>query len=574
MGTKKFPSQVTADTEPTVDTYVLGSGGKIKLSDLIGQGVGVNKVTITGHGQFIEADNGFARITSDWYTVLSAPSAPCVRYIYGDTGFHLVPIDYGGAGLVKINGVADIAVFDMPGLYVLECVSEIAWKVSPAADYDAIDTAIAAAVSPKLDAATFNARNLTAGNGLTGGGQLSADRSFAVGAGTGITVNADDVAITTNGVTDSLLRQSAALAVVGRSANSTGNVADIAAASNDTFLQRVGNALTWAGLTIGMIADRLITWAKMPAGSALSVIGRSANSSGDVADIAASSDGDVLRRSGTTLGFGSISAAGHGSQTDGSLHAAATTSVAGFMSAADKVNANLLNPLAAMPSYGTVKGLFDASGCTDFIAISNGLAPFTGAASGTGAGTSVGSITGSPTNRVGIASLTTGTDTTGRAAIAGSFGGGITFTGGSWAYRCDLNIPTAADVTDTFSGVAGFVDVLSPLPSYGAYFRYQYTENSGNWTCVTVSGGVETTTTTGVAAVHATSYRALEILVNAAGTSVQFWVDGVLKATHTTNIPGVWGIGPAVGIRKSAGTTARTLLVDLMGMLFTATSGR
>lgn len=215
MGTKKFPSQVTADTAPTVDTYVLGSGGKIKLSDLIGQGVGVNKVTITGNGQFIEADNGFARITSDWYTVLSAPSAPCVRYIYGDTGFHLVPIDYGGAGLVKINGVADIAVFDMPGLYVLECVSEIAWKVSPAADYDAIDTAIAAAVSPKLDAATFNARNLTAGAGLTGGGQLSADRSFAVGAGTGITVNADDVAIATDGVTLAMINSAVKSAAQG-----------------------------------------------------------------------------------------------------------------------------------------------------------------------------------------------------------------------------------------------------------------------------------------------------------------------------------------------------------------------
>lgn len=36
---------------------------------------------------------------------------------------------------------------------------------------------------------------LTAGNGLTGGGDISASRSFAVGAGTGITVNADDVAV-------------------------------------------------------------------------------------------------------------------------------------------------------------------------------------------------------------------------------------------------------------------------------------------------------------------------------------------------------------------------------------------
>lgn len=36
---------------------------------------------------------------------------------------------------------------------------------------------------------------LTAGNGLTGGGDISTSRSFAVGAGTGITVNADDVAV-------------------------------------------------------------------------------------------------------------------------------------------------------------------------------------------------------------------------------------------------------------------------------------------------------------------------------------------------------------------------------------------
>ena len=37
---------------------------------------------------------------------------------------------------------------------------------------------------------------LTAGAGLTGGGDITASRSFAVGAGTGITVNADDIAIT------------------------------------------------------------------------------------------------------------------------------------------------------------------------------------------------------------------------------------------------------------------------------------------------------------------------------------------------------------------------------------------
>lgn len=39
---------------------------------------------------------------------------------------------------------------------------------------------------------------LTAGGGLTGGGDITASRSFAVGAGTGITVNADDVALSAN----------------------------------------------------------------------------------------------------------------------------------------------------------------------------------------------------------------------------------------------------------------------------------------------------------------------------------------------------------------------------------------
>jgi hypothetical protein len=42
---------------------------------------------------------------------------------------------------------------------------------------------------------TLQARDLIAGAGLTGGGTLAADRTFTVGAGTGVTVNANDVAI-------------------------------------------------------------------------------------------------------------------------------------------------------------------------------------------------------------------------------------------------------------------------------------------------------------------------------------------------------------------------------------------
>lgn len=40
--------------------------------------------------------------------------------------------------------------------------------------------------------------SVIAGSGLTGGGQLTADRTINIGAGTGITVNADDVALDTS----------------------------------------------------------------------------------------------------------------------------------------------------------------------------------------------------------------------------------------------------------------------------------------------------------------------------------------------------------------------------------------
>lgn len=47
-----------------------------------------------------------------------------------------------------------------------------------------------------------SSRQVISGGGLTGGGDLSADRTLAVGAGTGITVNADDIAATPHALLD------------------------------------------------------------------------------------------------------------------------------------------------------------------------------------------------------------------------------------------------------------------------------------------------------------------------------------------------------------------------------------
>jgi microcystin-dependent protein len=65
-----------------------------------------------------------------------------------------------------------------------------------------------------------------------------------------------------------------------------------------------------ANVTAGKIAADAVDDTKLRNSAALSVIGRSANSTGDPADIAVATDGHVLRRSGTTLGFGQIATAG------------------------------------------------------------------------------------------------------------------------------------------------------------------------------------------------------------------------------------------------------------------------
>jgi hypothetical protein len=61
-----------------------------------------------------------------------------------------------------------------------------------------------------------------------------------------------------------------------------------------------------SAITTVKISDDAVTDAKLRNSAALSVIGRSANSVGDPADIVAASDGHILRRSGTSIGFGTL----------------------------------------------------------------------------------------------------------------------------------------------------------------------------------------------------------------------------------------------------------------------------
>lgn len=106
--------------------------------------------------------------------------------------------------------------------------------------------------------------------------------------------------IAANAVTNAKFRQSAGLSVVGRSANSTGNVADITASNDAEVLRRSGTSVGFGTIATAGIANDAVTYAKIQNVSAASkLLGRgSAAGAGDVEEITLGSN---LSMSGTTL---------------------------------------------------------------------------------------------------------------------------------------------------------------------------------------------------------------------------------------------------------------------------------
>jgi Pectate lyase superfamily protein len=91
------------------------------------------------------------------------------------------------------------------------------------------------------------------------------------------------------------------------------------------------------GVTTAKLADNAVDNTKIRDSAATSVIGRGANSGGDPADIAASADDQILRRTGGTLAFGASTDNIHGTRSGGTLHPnAVAAGAAGFMTGADK----------------------------------------------------------------------------------------------------------------------------------------------------------------------------------------------------------------------------------------------
>lgn len=151
----------------------------------------------------------------------------------------------------------------------------------------------------------FTPSYLTGNQTITLSGDVSGSGSTAI-----------TVAITANAVTDGKFRQSAGLSVVGRSANTTGDVADISAANDGEVLRRSGAALGFGTVATAGIANNAVTYAKVQNISATQrVLGRNTAGAGVMEEVTAAqvldwigaTQGSVLYRSGsawTALGPG------------------------------------------------------------------------------------------------------------------------------------------------------------------------------------------------------------------------------------------------------------------------------
>lgn len=181
---------------------------------------------------------------------------------------------------------------------------------------------------------------------------------------------------------------------------------------------------------------------------------------------------------------------------------------------------------------------------------------------------------------LGVVNINTGTTGTGKSYFFKGATSGIPFTlfqllFGNQAFSLKFRIApqTLASQTQDYTISFGFGAQFSVKDQTdGAYFTCERIGVSTNeWDVVTANSGVRTTTPTGVPVT--TTYSVFEIRVNEAGTSVEFYIDDVLVATHSTNIPTV-NIGIFGNIIKTVGISSRTLNKDWYSLLATRSTSR
>lgn len=162
---------------------------------------------------------------------------------------------------------------------------------------------------------------------------------------------------------------------------------------------------------------------------------------------------------------------------------------------------------------------------------------------------------------LGIVGLTTGTTSTGKAAL---FRGNELDTGDDFIrFEALVRFPTLSDGSQTYFSLIGINDqTTSSAVNDGIYFEYRHT-NSTNWRGCCMSGGALTRSAGTNVSVSANTWYYLVFEVNTAASSVSFSVNGTNIGSVTGNIPGTAG---RINLyqEKTVGSTDRLMHVDMV----------
>lgn len=123
-------------------------------------------------------------------------------------------------------------------------------------------------------------------------------------------------------------------------------------------------------------------------------------------------------------------------------------------------------------------------------------------------------------------------------------------------------LSTNTNAYTMYIGLMDYADVSAGTPPInGCYFKYTHTVNSGDWQIVCTSASTSTTANT--ITVAATGFHNYGIKINAAGTAVHFYINGVEVANSplSAHIPSV-AISPGILAIQSAGSVPN-MMIDL-----------
>ena len=173
------------------------------------------------------------------------------------------------------------------------------------------------------------------------------------------------------------------------------------------------------------------------------------------------------------------------------------------------------------------------------------------------------------TNQQGVVQHNTNANSTGQAGFTFVNGAFQFIGGGVITLEEYVNITTLSTLAERFYTFFGYVTGanFANIPNtivitYDEGGVFLSANASPNFKCVTRAGSTATTTITSIPIVAGQWYK-LKIIINAIAPSVEFYIDNVLVATHTTNIPlTTTAMYIANGIAKNTGTTARSMQTD------------